>query len=126
MKLCVFSHFVLSEHQSFVLAMQQTLSPDITDPTPKLMPNYVIWLLNDDVHSVEYVFSVVKSVMKYTDEKTFKLVMQAHEEDQAAIWHGPLEVGELKRDQLVAGLPEFKASGEKVDIPLRVRLEPMP
>lgn len=107
--------------------MQQgTLEPDVVDPTPSLMPTYVIWLLNDDVHSMQYVFSVVKSVMKYKDEKVLKLVIQAHEEDQAPIWHGPLEVGELKRDQLLAGLPEFKASGEKVDIPLRVRLEPMP
>ena len=82
-------------------------------------------MFNDDVHSFEYVIATFMQVFGYTQEKSYTLAVQIHNEGRGIVWSGPREVAELKRDQLRSVGPEFQASG-KVDFPLGVTIEPLP
>jgi ATP-dependent Clp protease adaptor protein ClpS len=111
-----------------VEAPAQTTAPPRQQPRanpgkPKPQPPYAVVLLNDDDHTFEYVIEVLQRVFGYELEKAFVLTKQVHEEGQAVVWSGSLEVAELKREQVQGFGPDFYAS-KAVRYALGVRIVP--
>ncbi len=95
------------------------------DTKPRRQPPYAVIVENDDDHTYAYVIEALCRFCGHTVEKAFKLAEQIDRTGQAAVWTGPLEVAELKRDQLRGMGPDFYAM-RPVNYPLGVRLEPLP
>ena len=86
------------------------------------LPPYNVILENDDHHSMEFVLGVLQKTLGYDEQKSFQLMMLAHESGQAIVWSGSKEVAELKLEQMLS-LHEISAKGQKLG-PLGVRIEP--
>jgi ATP-dependent Clp protease adaptor protein ClpS len=96
-----------------------------TEEINKLFPPYAVIVLNDDDHSVEYVYELFRKVFGYSEQKCYLLTMEIHTKGQALVWSGPKEIAELKHDQIKGGGPDFYTS-KKVDYPLGCFIEPLP
>jgi len=92
---------------------------------PKRLPPYAVVVLNDELHTFEYVIETFMKVFGYEPQKCFQLAQQIHVHGRGIVWTGPKEVAELKRDQIRAAGPDFYAQ-KKVEGPLGVLIEPMP
>jgi ATP-dependent Clp protease adaptor protein ClpS len=91
---------------------------------PKHQPRYAVVVLNDDLHSFEYVISALAKVFGYSTERGFQLALEVHVSGRAIVWTGALEHAELKRDQLRGMGPDVFAD-KPVTFPLGVELEPV-
>lgn len=107
------------------------LEPDLeealdeaTEERTRHKPPYAVVVLNDEHHTQDYVVGVLMKVFKYPLEKAAKLMFTAHHEGRVIVWTGPLEVAELKRDQIRACGPDYFSS-KKIAYPLGVELEPL-
>lgn len=98
------------------------LEPDV-DTRPRLLPPYNVILQNDDDHSMEFVVEVLRKVFGYPLEKSFQLMLTAHESGCAVVWTGPKEVAELKAEQMTT-FHEVRERDSKDLGPLGVRIEP--
>ena len=86
------------------------MSETITLPEPKekvdnktkRQPPYNVILMNDDFHTVDYVVELCKKIFGHPVEKGLQVAKEVHEKGRAILWTGPLEVAELKRDQIHA------------------------
>ncbi|HVX16161.1 MAG TPA: ATP-dependent Clp protease adaptor ClpS [Pirellulales bacterium] len=94
-------------------------------PKPKRLPPYAVVVLNDDDHTFPYVIETFMKVFGYTQTKSFLLASDIHVHGRAAVWTGPKEVAELKRDQIRSAGPDLFAAS-KVTYPLGVVLEARP
>jgi ATP-dependent Clp protease adaptor protein ClpS len=92
---------------------------------PKKLPPHAVVVLNDDLHTFNYVIETFMKVFGYPKEKCFQLAMQIHVQGRAIVWSGPKEVAELKCDQIRGAGPDFYAA-KKVEFPLGVLVEPLP
>ena len=88
------------------------------------LPPYNVILENDDHHSMEFVIGVLQKALGYNEQKSYQLMMLAHESGQAIVWTGSKEVAELKLEQMLS-CHETKPNGQKLG-PLGVRIEPAP
>ena len=88
----------------------------------RLLPPYNVILENDDHHSMEFVIEVLQKALGYNEQRSYQLMMLAHESGQAIVWTGSKEVAELKLEQMLS-CHETKANGQKLG-PLGVRIEP--
>src|SRR5207249_2168582 len=98
--------------------------PDVeTETKTRRQPPYAVILHNDDLNTMEFVVLVLRKVFGYTVEKCVELMMEAHHKGRAAVWVGPLEVAELKADQIrsCGSDPTTAARGAQ---PLGVSVEP--
>jgi len=91
---------------------------------PRLLPPYAVIIENDDVHSFPYVIDALRRVFGYGWFKAFRLTMRAHVQGRAAVWTGPLEVAEFKRDRIRGAGPDFHAR-KPVHAPLGCAIEPV-
>lgn len=103
-----------------------TAFPDVetVDETQtRRQPPYAVILHNDDLNGMDFVVDVLQTVFGYPDEKCFDLMMEAHKKGRCVVWVGPLEVAELKADQIHSCGPDpaMKPRGAE---PLRVTVEP--
>ena len=92
---------------------------------PKRLPPYVVIIENDDAHSFPYVIDALRRVFGYGWFKSFGLTMQAHVKGRAAVWTGPFEVAEFKRERIRSLGPDFQAR-KPVYFPLGCAIEPLP
>lgn len=92
---------------------------------PKKLPPYAVVVLNDDLHTFEYVIETFMKVFGYPAEKCFQLAADIHIQGRSIVWSGAKEVAELKRDQIRSAGPDLYASN-KVEFPLGVVIEPLP
>jgi ATP-dependent Clp protease adaptor protein ClpS len=100
-----------------------------TKPTPstenrtRRQPPYAVVLHNDDVNTAEFVVVVLHKVFFYPPTRCIELMLEAHETGRSVVWVGPLEVAELKADQIHSCGPDptRRCSGAE---PLRISLEP--
>jgi ATP-dependent Clp protease adaptor protein ClpS len=103
-----------------------TAFPDVLPETeverPPPQPPYAVVLHNDDVNTMDFVALVLRKVFGYAPERCVELMLQAHEKGKAVVWVGPLEVAELKADQIHGCGGDPARPGAE---PLRVTLEPM-
>jgi ATP-dependent Clp protease adaptor protein ClpS len=96
-----------------------------TNTRPKPQPPYAIILHNDPINGFDFVIGVLRKVFRYGGLRAFRLTLRAHLSGRAAVWVGPLEVAELKADQIRSAGPDPR----KVEVgagPLGVSLEPLP
>jgi ATP-dependent Clp protease adaptor protein ClpS len=91
----------------------------------KRQPPYAVVVLDDDLHTFDYVIEALSKVFGYTPAKGKQLATEIHERGRAVVWSGTLELAELKRDQIRGFGPDH--FGQKpVTFPLGVYVEPLP
>jgi len=100
-----------------------TLMPK-TDPKTRHQPRYAVVVLNDDVHTFEYVLSGLMKIFKYALVEGTRLTLKIHYEGRAAVWIGSLEAAELKKEQLESLGPDQNARVRNLG-PIGVVLEPL-
>jgi ATP-dependent Clp protease adaptor protein ClpS len=103
------------------VAVDERTAPD----KPKTLPPHAVVVLNDDLHTFQYVVETFQKVFGYSTEKCFLLAMKIHEQGREIVWSGSKEVAELKCDQVRSAGPDIYAS-RKVEFPLGVLVEPLP
>src|SRR5687768_13896348 len=91
---------------------------------PRRLPPYVVIIENDDEHSFPYVIDALRRVFGYGWFKSFRLAMQAHVKGRAAVWTGPFETAEFKRDRIRSLGPDLQAR-KPVYFPLGCAIEPL-
>lgn len=102
----------------------ETLPEETTESQTRRQPPYAVVLHNDDWNTFEFVVSVLRKVFGYSREKALQHTFEAHETGRSIVWVGPLEVAELKADQIRScGADPHAAQGAQ---PLGVTVEPLP
>ena len=101
-----------------------TKTEEDVEITIPLLPPYNVILYNDDQHSMEFVIDVLQKALGYHEQRSFQLMMQAHETGRAIVWTGSKEVAELKLEQILT-FHEVRAGGKNLG-PLGVCIEPAP
>ena len=96
-----------------------------TPDKPRPMPRYVVIVENDEHHTYPYVIEVLQKVCGHDRQRAYRLTNQVHFHGQAAVWIGPLEHAELKRD-LIRGYGPDRYARRLVTFPLGTRIEPLP
>ena len=91
---------------------------------PRRLPPYAVIIENDDEHSFPYVIDALRRVFGYGWFKALRLTVQAHRNGRAAVWTGPLEVAEFKRERIRGIGPDFHAR-RPVYFPLGCVIEPV-
>ena len=91
---------------------------------PKQQPRYAVVVLDDDLHTYEYVVESLTKVFGYSFERGFQLAFEVDTQGRAIVWTGALEIAELKRDQLRGMGPDVYGA-LPVTFPLGVELEPI-
>lgn len=71
-----------------------------TAPKPKKQPLYRVVLWNDDDHTFEYVIIMMSRIFQYDFKKGMEIAHRVHSEGKADVAIVPLEVAELRRDQI--------------------------
>ena len=92
---------------------------------PKKQPPYAVVVHDDDYHTYEYVMEVLQKVCGHDLQKAFVLTQTVDLTGRAAVWSGPKEVAELKRDQIRGFGPDHYAQ-QTVRFPLGVTIEALP
>ena len=98
------------------------LEPEVRS-RPRLLPPYNVLIMNDDDHSMDFVVDVLRKVFGYPLEKSFELMLNAHETGCSVVWTGPKEVAELKAEQISTFHEKNERTGKNLG-PLGVRIEP--
>jgi ATP-dependent Clp protease adaptor protein ClpS len=106
-----------------------TISPltrpqEVDETRTERQPPYAVILHNDDVNTMVFVIEVLQKVFRYTVERCYRLMMEAHEKGRCVVWIGAREVAEFKADQIhsCGPDPDRKNAGAE---PLRVTVEPV-
>ena len=90
--------------------MPETITlPDVEEKEEiktRRVPPYNIVVLNDDDHSYAYVIVMLQELFGYPPEKGFQLAKEVDTTGRVIVFTGPLEVAELKRDQIHAYGPD--------------------
>lgn len=73
-----------------------------TSDQTRLLPPYKLLLLNDDIHSMDFVVEVLVKVMKWDLGKAVEVMLTAHHQGQAILLVAALEVVELKHEQVAS------------------------
>ncbi len=114
------------EHSSDSSQITIPTKPQTTPRSkPRRLPPYAVILENDPEHTFQYVIDALRKVFGYGWLKAVWLTTQVHVRGRAAVWTGPLETAEFKRDRIRGMGPDFHAL-KPVNFPLGVRLEPLP
>jgi ATP-dependent Clp protease adaptor protein ClpS len=115
-----------SESAAAAIAVEEEQTSARPAPNkPRPLPPHAVVVLNDDLHTFEYVIETFQKVFGYPTEKCFLLAKQIHEQGRGIVWSGTKELAELKRDQIRGAGPDVYAS-RKVEFPLGVEIEPLP
>ena len=93
-------------------------------PRTKRQPQYTVIVLNDDLHTYDYVIEALSRVCGHSKEQAYGLAKEIDTTGLAAVWMGAMEVAELKRDQILAFGPDNYGK-DPVTFPLGVELEPI-
>lgn len=124
----------MAETETPVAPPEMTPEPLVRPaPTPRertrtktrRQPPYAVVLHNDDVNGFDFVVGVLRKVFNYGRLKAFWLTLKAHVTGRSVVWSGPMEVAELKADQLRSCGPDpnRKYAGAQT---LTVTVEPLP
>ena len=109
------------------LGQQETIVTT-SKPAPvtrtKRQPQYIVIVLNDDLHTFEYVIDALCRVCGHSLEDAYQLAIEIDANGQAALWKGAMEIAELKRDQIIGFGSDFYAE-KPVTFPLGCYIEPL-
>ena len=95
---------------------------DVQQQESPPFPPFAVVLHDDEKNAQLFVVAVLMKVFAYPVDKCQALMSQAEEHGRVAVWVGPLEVAELKADQVVGCGPTPFVPGAE---PLRVTVEPV-
>ena len=87
-------------------------------------PRYAVVIENDDDHTFLYLVDVLRAVCAHTKPDAERLTDKIDKTGRAIVWTGPLEVAELKRDQIREFGPDTYGK-PPVTTPLSVTIEPI-
>ena len=79
---------------------------DQLDAEPERPPLYGVVLHNDPINTIEFVVRVLRKVLGYGLAKALRLTLQAHVTGRSIVWVGPLEVAELRAEQIQSCGPD--------------------
>jgi ATP-dependent Clp protease adaptor protein ClpS len=77
-----------------------------TEQKAKGQPPYNVILLDDDVHSFEYVIRMLKTLFGHPQERGYRMAVEVHTTGRVIVASMNLEHAELKRDQIHAFGPD--------------------
>lgn len=82
-------------------------------PVPE--PLWHVILLNDDLHSVDYVIEMLQSIFGYSVDKGFRMAREVHENGRVIVATVHKELAELRLEQILdygpdPGIPESPGS----------------
>jgi ATP-dependent Clp protease adaptor protein ClpS len=98
--------------------------PEIRETvSTRRIPPYNVIIDNDDYHSFPFVVEVLRRALGYSAERAHQLTMQAHTTGRAIVWTGPMEVAELKAEQ-IRSFHEVRAVDHARLGPLHCTIEP--
>jgi ATP-dependent Clp protease adaptor protein ClpS len=81
--------------------MTGVMHPEIDTMTKhQTLPPYHVILLNDEVHSMAFVVTVLQKVFGYDEQKACLLMLEAHHNQRAIVWSGSKEGAEFKQEQI--------------------------
>jgi ATP-dependent Clp protease adaptor protein ClpS len=92
---------------------------------PKRQPQYAVIVLNDDLHTYDYVIDALCRVCGHSVLNAYHLAKEVDENGRAIVWTGTMELAELKRDQIRGFGPDTYAR-MPVEFPLGCVIEPLP
>lgn len=97
-----------------------------TEPktTTRRQPPCAVVLHNDDFNTMEFVVRVRRKVFGYAWIRCVALMLEAHHHGRSTVWIGPLEVAELKAQQIRACGPDPEQVHRGAQ-PLVVTIEPL-
>jgi len=107
-----------------VTTFPEVVPVEETDTKTQRQPPYAVVLHNDDLNGFDFVVTVLRKVFGFTLEKAVDHTLEAHEKGRSVVWVGPLEVAELKADQIHSCGADPAAAAKGVQ-PLRVTVEPL-
>lgn len=90
----------MSQNADLPDVMVKTKSKPEDETKTRRIPPYNVILHNDNFHSFDFVVEVLRKALGYTQERAWKLTMQAHHAGRSVVWTGSKEVAELKIDQI--------------------------
>lgn len=97
-------------------------------PAPKTrtkrQPLYNVIVLNDDLHTFDYVIDALCRICGHSKDEAYRLAVEIDGKGLAAVWTGAMEVAELKRDQIIGFGIDIYAS-KPVTFPLGCYIEPV-
>jgi ATP-dependent Clp protease adaptor protein ClpS len=85
---------------------EQTDRVDESGIEPDRPPRYGVVLQNDPINTIEYVVQVLRKVLGYGLARALRLTLQAHFTGRSVVWSGPLEVAELRAEQIQSCGPD--------------------
>jgi len=115
---------------SFMMSGEQVQSslavePEVDcDRRTKRLPPYNVVILNDEVHTFEYVIELLMKLFKHPLPKAEELTWRIDATGRAIVFTTHKELAELKRDQVLAYGPDPRHS--KSTGPLQCYIEPAP
>jgi ATP-dependent Clp protease adaptor protein ClpS len=84
-----------------------------TETRTKRQPPYNVILLNDEVHTFEYVIELICKVFGHAKTTAEELTLRVHLTGRAIVLTTHRELAELKRDQVLAYGPDPRMSVSK-------------
>lgn len=100
-----------------------TAKPAPTTRT-KRQPQYSVIVLNDDLHTFDYVIEALCRICGHSAESAMRLAIEIDGKGMAAVWTGTMELAELKRDQII-GFGHDIYARTPVTFPLGCYIEPV-
>ncbi|MHC4989546.1 MAG: ATP-dependent Clp protease adaptor ClpS [Planctomycetota bacterium] len=77
-------------------------APASTRPRPRRQPPYHVVLVDDDVHTYDYVIRMLRRLFGHPEERGYQLAQEVDTNGRAIVLTTTLEHAELKRDQILA------------------------
>lgn len=90
---------------------------------PKQQPQYSVIVLNDDLHTFDYVAEALCKICGHSPQSAYRLAEEIDSSGLACVWTGTMELAELKRDQIIGYGPDSYAR-QPVTFPLGCYIEP--
>jgi len=114
----------LIEQETIVTTTKPAPATNPSKPKTKRQPQYTVIVLNDDLHTFDYVIEALSRVCGHSLEQAHRLAVEIDSKGLAAVWTGAMEVAELKRDQILGFGPDVYAR-TPVTFPLGCYIEPL-
>lgn len=112
------------EQETVVTTTKPAPQSTASQTKTKRQPQYAVIVLNDDLHTYDYVVDALSRICGHSLEQAYRLAVQIDSTGLAAVWSGSMEVAELKRDQILGfGLDVYART--PVTFPLGCYIEPL-
>ena len=112
------------EQETIVTTTKPAPKSATSKPKPKPQPQYAVIVLNDDLHTFDYVIEALSRVCGHSLQRALQFAIEIDSQGRSIVWTGSLEVAELKRDQIKEFGPDHYAK-TPVTFPLGCYIEPL-